>query len=423
MIKYAREDVHYLLYIYDRMRQDLVTEAAQQGLESSQFLKSVLKKSCEICLQRYSKPKLKDESYYNLVLRNKLVLSTIKVKLLKNLLKWRFKYAAIEDENPNFVLPNPILFQLIEKQPKNTKELYANFKKIGPILRKYDNELIALLTNTSTEELPNFVTSEKKLQISEIIPEIKLNNKNSTGNLSIEKQNDDIAFKIIKTSIIIPKYIGHFLYEEKEKNQKTSSKITKLNEIKKSFQYENYIEYILNLHPEVKGIFHEAEKQKKNLENVKFSEENNEKTEKIQEESLNPKKDFDFIEFSREKGERQNIKKKEFSLNVDQSKMMAELEKIKEIPESLKEKYGTTLHDKKKKKRDLTNEPEEKTHKKVKIDEKKGSFVNKFAVLNSNEIEEGEEEAVEVEKKPDSQKKIITDEDFEEMSKKIMSIN
>ena len=419
MIKYAREDVHYLLYIYDRMRQDLVTLATQNGLEPSQFLKSVLKKSCDICLQRYSKPKLKDESYYNLVLRNKMVLSATKVKLLKNLLKWRFKYAAIEDENPSYVLPNPTLFQLVEKQPKTTKEFYANFKKVGPILRKYDNELIAIINETSQEALPDFV--EKKLEFSDIIPEIKLNS-SSTKSLTVPQlQNEESNFKLTKSNVKIPNYIGNFIYMQNGKKE-TSSKLT---EIKNSFIYENYIEYILDLHPQIKTGFKEAkEAQNQNATDSKLNEEKNDGN-AFSQEIPNKKKDFDFIGFEHEKGAKQQIKKKEVALNIDQNKMMAELEKIKEIPKSLKEKYGTTLNDKKGKNKrnipeDLEKNVEPKTMKKVKTDEKKGSFANKFEALKMNEKEESDEEMET--KKQQSKKNVITDENLDEISKKIMSI-
>lgn len=417
MIKYGREDVHYLLYIYDRMRQDLVKYATTQGLEPSQFLKSVLKKSCDVCLQTYVKPKLKDESYYNLVLRNKIVLSTSKVKTLKNLLKWRFKHAALEDENPNFVLSNSLIFQLIEKNPKTTKELHLNFKKLGPIAKKLDNELIDLINDNSKEELPQFVTVQQSEKKNYSPPKIT----QSTSFLSVpinEKQLDP-KFQIAKTTIIIPQYKGNFLYQNEKKINLVKEK--KISEIKKSFNYENYIEYILDVHPEIKPLFNEAKEiQNADINRLKALEDN--KLESIEnlEGRGTHKKDFDFIGFSIEKGEHPTLKKKEISLNVDQEKIMNELEKIKEIPKSFKEQYGTSLKDKKKNKRNFkeieNNEKDNNVTKKIKKDEKNGNF-NKFAVLNQKDNSESESEKDRKQKK----KKIITEDDFKEISQKIMS--
>lgn len=227
MIKYAREDVHYLLYIYDKLREELVKQAMEQGLEPTQFLKSVLAKSCDICLQRYSKPKLKDESYYNLTLRNKMILSTYKLKILKNLLKWRFKYASIEDEHPVYVLPNHMIFQLIEKIPKTPKDLHSNFKKLSNVSKKYDKELLAILNNNSQEELPEFVSDEIKTNQKQEneIKSVKNNEiasvleKNLPEFFTIPiKEQQTKEFCLKKSPVIIEKYKEHFLYEEKKKS-------------------------------------------------------------------------------------------------------------------------------------------------------------------------------------------------------------
>ena len=69
---------------------------------------------------------------------------------------------------------------------------------------------------------------------------------------------------------------------------------------------------------------------------------------------------------------------------------MNDLEKMKEIPKSLNEKYGTILNDKKSKnKRNLQDlqikDSGDKKHKKIKLEEevkKNGSF-NKFAVFTT----------------------------------------
>ena len=423
MIKYAREDVHYLLYIYDRMRQDLVNLAHKQGLESSQFIKSVLKKSCEVCLQKYSKPRLKDESYYNLVLRNKIILSTSKIKTLKNLLKWRFKYAAIEDEHPNYVLTNSVVFQLLDKLPKNTKELHLNFKKLSAIAKKYDNELIDLINNKSKEELPEFITIQQEKK--EKLPEIPIT-KSSSSSLfvHIDRKQLDKEFKLVKTSVIIPKYSGHFIYENENKEKKL--KETKIAHVKTSFTYENYIEYILDVHPEIKPMFNDATIiQRENAHNLKNDlDENLDKKEILEGNQKDNKKDFDFIGFSKEKQEAQLLKKKEISLNIDQEKIMNDLEKIKEIPKSLNEKYGTILNDKKSKnKRNLQDlqikDSGDKKHKKIKLEEevkKNGSF-NKFAVF-TNDKEDSDSEK---EKKQSKKKKIETENDFNEISQKIIS--
>ena len=47
LIKYAREDTHYLLYIYDKMRNELI----ERGNEQNNLLHSVIQKSTRVCSQ------------------------------------------------------------------------------------------------------------------------------------------------------------------------------------------------------------------------------------------------------------------------------------------------------------------------------------------------------------------------------------
>jgi exosome complex exonuclease RRP6 len=71
LINYAREDTHYLLYAYDRLRMDLQLKGLQvNASNSSAPLKSVLQKSREIASKTYEKPKVKDLNYYMIIGRN-----------------------------------------------------------------------------------------------------------------------------------------------------------------------------------------------------------------------------------------------------------------------------------------------------------------------------------------------------------------
>lgn len=68
-MKYAREDTHYLLYIYDCLRNELIT----RGNQSNNMILAVLNRSRELCLKKYEKERLTATSHlvvynkYNLV--------------------------------------------------------------------------------------------------------------------------------------------------------------------------------------------------------------------------------------------------------------------------------------------------------------------------------------------------------------------
>jgi exosome complex exonuclease RRP6 len=67
MVKYAREDTHYLLYVYDRMRNELI----RRGDEGGSLLQQVLVRSRDVCLRQYQKPQFSDTDYYRLYLKHK----------------------------------------------------------------------------------------------------------------------------------------------------------------------------------------------------------------------------------------------------------------------------------------------------------------------------------------------------------------
>ena len=67
MIKYAREDTYYLLYIYDRMRNELI----RRGNQQLNLLHSVLNRSRDICLKKYEKQLFREDSYLRLYQKHK----------------------------------------------------------------------------------------------------------------------------------------------------------------------------------------------------------------------------------------------------------------------------------------------------------------------------------------------------------------
>lgn len=92
---YAREDTHYLIYIYHRMRNDLI----ELGNKSSHILKSVFQQSNDVCKIRYKKPILKDDSHLDLYRKFKKMFDNKQMCALKDLYKWRDTISREEDES------------------------------------------------------------------------------------------------------------------------------------------------------------------------------------------------------------------------------------------------------------------------------------------------------------------------------------
>lgn len=124
MLKYAREDTHYLLYVYDRIRIDLLEAGtARNALNPKALLRSTCHKSNSLALKSYQKPIVKDYNFYSIVERSRHTHSANQLRVLKLLLKWRDMIARIDDESTHYMLPNHILFAIAKEMPTTRNEL------------------------------------------------------------------------------------------------------------------------------------------------------------------------------------------------------------------------------------------------------------------------------------------------------------
>ncbi|NWR72683.1 EXOSX protein, partial [Centropus unirufus] len=141
MIQYARDDTHYLLYIYDKVREVLW----ERGNEQPTQLQVVWQRSKDICLKKYIKPLFTDESYLELYRRQKKHLNTQQLAAFRLLFAWRDKMARQEDESTGYVLPNHMLSKIAEELPKEPQGIIACCNPVPPLVRQQINELHLLI--------------------------------------------------------------------------------------------------------------------------------------------------------------------------------------------------------------------------------------------------------------------------------------
>uniref|UniRef100_A0A8C3Y1K5 Exosome complex component 10 n=1 Tax=Catharus ustulatus TaxID=91951 RepID=A0A8C3Y1K5_CATUS len=141
MIRYARDDTHYLLYIYDKMRELLW----ERGKEQPTQLQVVWQRSRDICLKKYIKPLFTDESYLDLYRKQKKHLDTQQLAAFRLLFAWRDKLARQEDESTGYVLPNHMLLKISEELPKECQGIIACCNPVPPLVRQQINELHLLI--------------------------------------------------------------------------------------------------------------------------------------------------------------------------------------------------------------------------------------------------------------------------------------
>lgn len=139
MLNYARNDTHYLLQLYDKMRKELITRSVTRNKDKLYgLLNKVFNQSKEVSLLMYSKPVLKDYNY--LILMNEVLSTGDKkaTKILKILLKWRDYIARAEDKSRQFIVDD---YKLKEMATEKTS-LKEEIAKI-PLFAKYSDKIIA----------------------------------------------------------------------------------------------------------------------------------------------------------------------------------------------------------------------------------------------------------------------------------------
>ena len=146
MLKYARNDTHFLLYIYDELRKNLIlksleNEGGKQGI--FMYYKLCIRHSSEICLQSYQKPIVKDKTYYQYIQMN---ISKPKVELgiIKETYIFRDYLGRLLDRDPKEILKKSMIFKLSKATEFTIDNLLTIINFDTPFLR-YLNEYIEVI--------------------------------------------------------------------------------------------------------------------------------------------------------------------------------------------------------------------------------------------------------------------------------------
>lgn len=132
LIKYAREDTHYLLYIKDMLKNALIDVANGQ----INILKVVYDRSTEICKKTYVKPIWTEENCMTMYRKSQKMFNNKQLYALRELHKWRDDTARIEDDSIAYVLPNHMLLNIAETLPREMQGILACCDSIPPLVRQ-----------------------------------------------------------------------------------------------------------------------------------------------------------------------------------------------------------------------------------------------------------------------------------------------
>jgi exosome complex exonuclease RRP6 len=153
MLKYARADTHYLLYIYDCLRNELLEKSTPKRNQ----IDYVLERSKTEALQRYERPVYDVPGgqgaggWYDLLSRNSALFSKEQFAVFKAVHEWRDRVAREEDEGLQCVFPRHMLFKVAVAMPVDRHTLFKTLSPVTLIVKDRINELLALIKKAKIE--------------------------------------------------------------------------------------------------------------------------------------------------------------------------------------------------------------------------------------------------------------------------------
>ncbi|KAI3325633.1 hypothetical protein HD806DRAFT_490823 [Xylariaceae sp. AK1471] len=128
MFYYARSDTHYLLYIYDHLRNELLSSSPP----GTSLMSQVLEKSKETSLRRHESTSYDAETgqgpfgWFNMLIRQSAGKFTREqFSVFRAIHQWRDELARKEDESPLFVMNNATVFDIARRLPPDPKALHG----------------------------------------------------------------------------------------------------------------------------------------------------------------------------------------------------------------------------------------------------------------------------------------------------------
>ncbi|XP_015116855.1 exosome component 10 [Diachasma alloeum] len=160
LMKYAREDTHYLLYIKDILTNALIEAANGQA----NILRAVYDRSNEICKRIYRKPVCLEDSHMSIYRKSQKMFNNRQLHALKELYSWRDETARQEDDSYGYVLPNHMLLNIAETLPREMQGILACCNPIPPLVRQNLLKLHKLILRAREQPLIKPVLLEQDMR-------------------------------------------------------------------------------------------------------------------------------------------------------------------------------------------------------------------------------------------------------------------
>ncbi|KAI9723707.1 MAG: hypothetical protein M1812_001007 [Candelaria pacifica] len=150
MFKYARSDTHFLLYIYDNLRNELIDKSNRVNSEQNS-IDVVLQNSKETALDRYNRQPydlergLGPAGWYAMLNRTPALFTKEQFAVFRAIHHWRDSVARQEDESLHYVMPRQVIFSIARAMPIDMPSLLIVSQPITQLIRSKAGELLAVI--------------------------------------------------------------------------------------------------------------------------------------------------------------------------------------------------------------------------------------------------------------------------------------
>ena len=150
MFDYARSDTHFLLYVYDNLRNKLL-EKSDASTPGGDLINHVLSKSKEEALQRYERPfydarrGMGSGGWFTLLNYTPALFGREQFAVFRAVHQWRDTVARKEDESVNTIMPKHVIYTVAREMPTEMAALLGCSHPISVPVRTRAAELLEVI--------------------------------------------------------------------------------------------------------------------------------------------------------------------------------------------------------------------------------------------------------------------------------------
>lgn len=150
MYFYARSDTHFLLYIYDNMRNELI-DRGNPDIPDQNLIERTLQKSKDVSLIRHERQIYNSESgqgpggWYGMLLKTPSLFSNEQFAVFKAVHEWRDKTARADDDSPTFVMSQQSLLSVAKLMPMDMVALLRTVHPVSHGVKSRAGELLDII--------------------------------------------------------------------------------------------------------------------------------------------------------------------------------------------------------------------------------------------------------------------------------------